>query len=267
MPRPDHLPDFTDPPLDEVVLGIQFSPVPGYTAIDSMDVWSLFKGEFPNVEEHSVLEPQFETFGGANVQAGPKIRVGSLPIGSRLWFLSEDGNHLLQFQPDRFVANWRRQPNAQVYPRFEGLCEAFEANVGKLRDHLKRRFDHNLEINQVEVGYINIIPVDEFSEMNGWLKMWENTKIEIEALNISFNEVFKSNDEKPYARLNHQIQSVYTSNGKRRAYRLSLVFKGKPAGEDIASAIAFLQTGRDAIVTRFGEITTERAQQAWGRVK
>jgi hypothetical protein len=31
--------------------------------------------------------------------------------------------------------------------------------------------------------------------------------------------------------------------------------------------MAFLATGRDAIVTRFGEITTKEAQRKWGKVE
>lgn len=267
MRRPDHLPDFTDPPLDEVVIGVQFAPVPGYASVHSMKVWDLFKAEFPKVQELPVLEPQFETFGGMNAQAGPRIQVGAFPVGSRLWFLSDDENHLIQFQPDRFITNWRREPNTQPYPRFEGLAEAFETNVGKLAGHFESDFDYRVNINQAEISYINIIPVDKFSDAGQWFELWNGGAFEVESLNSSFNEVIKGADGKPFARLSHQIQSVLTADGKQRAFRLSLIFKGKPAGSDIGSAMAFLTTGRDAIVTRFSEITTTEAQRRWGKVE
>lgn len=267
MLRPDHLPDFTDPPLDEVVLGVQFAPVPGYASVHSMKVWDLFKAEFPRVQELPVLEPQFETFGGSGAQAGPRIQVGTLPVGSRLWFLSEDENHLVQFQPDRFITNWRRNPNIQPYPRFEGLAKAFETNIRKLASHLDSEFNYQMTINQAEVAYINIIPVDSFSDVSAWFELWNGGTFEVEAVNTSFNEVIKGMDGKPFARLSHQVQSVFSANGKQRAFRLSLTFKGKPAGDDIKSAMAFLGTGRELIVTRFGEITTEEAQTKWGKVR
>lgn len=267
MRRPAHLPDFVEPPLDEVVLGVQFAPVSGYASVHSMKVWDLFKAEFPKVQEWPVLEPQFETFGGMNAQAGPRIQVGAFPVGSRLWFLSDDENHLIQFQPDRFITNWRREPNTRPYPRFEGLAEAFEKNVGKLAGHFESDFDYRVNINQAEVAYINIIPVDSFSDAGQWFELWNGGAFEVEALNTSFNEVIKGADDKPFARLSHQIQSVLAADGKQRAFRLSLTFKGKPAGSDIESAMAFLATGRDAIVTRFGEITTKEAQRTWGKVE
>ena len=73
MKRPEHLPDFTDPPLDEVVIGVQFAPVPGYNSVHSMGIWELFQPEFPKVVEQPMIETQFETFGGSNIDAGPRI--------------------------------------------------------------------------------------------------------------------------------------------------------------------------------------------------
>ncbi len=267
MQRPDHLPDFKEPPLDEVVLGVQFAPVPGYASVHSMNVWNLFKAEFPKIQELPVLEPEFETFGGPNAQAGPRIHVGTIPVGSRLWFLSDDENHLIQFQPDRLITNWRREPNTRPYPRFEGLAEALEANLGRLAAHFDSEFRYHININQAEVAYINIIPVEKFSDAGAWFKLWNGGAFEVEALNTSFNEVIQGADGKPFARLSHQIQSVVTANGRQRAFRLSLTFKGRPAGSDVKSAMEFLAIGRDAIVTRFGEITTKEAQSKWGKVK
>jgi uncharacterized protein (TIGR04255 family) len=266
MTRPDHLPDYTNPPLDEVVLGVQFAPVQAYVSVYSMGVWELFKEEFPMVQEHHILDPQFETFGGTTIQAGPRIQVGDRLVGSRLWFLSEDANHLIQFQQDRFITNWRRQPNALPYPRFEGLAEAFEGNMSKLVTHLGNNFSYEIDINQAEVAYVNIIPVEEFSEAGEWFEVWNGGAFGIEALNTSFNEIIRGADGKPFARLYHQIQSAFSKDGRKRAFRLSLTFRGKPTRNDLASALDFLKIGRNAIVSRFGEITTAKAQKKWGRL-
>ncbi len=266
MQPPDHLPDFTDPPLDEVAFGVQFEPVPGYSSVHSMKVWDLFKPEFPGVEEHHLLDTQFEIFGGANVQAGPRIHIKGAPIGSRLWFLSEDKNRLLQFQADRFIANWRKRPTQQPYPRFEKISDAFEKNLNKLAVHLTSKFECQIEINQAEVTYVNIIPVENFSQAGDWFELWNDGGIDIEALNYSFNEVIRGSDGKPLARLNHEIKSVFTADSSHKAFRLSLTYKGKPADNNIASAMEFLANGREAIVTRFGEITTKKAHQIWRKV-
>ena len=74
MARPEHLPDFESPPLDELVLGVQFSPLPGYSAVFAKDVWGLFRQQFPRVEEKPALDPVFETFGGTSPPPGMQLR-------------------------------------------------------------------------------------------------------------------------------------------------------------------------------------------------
>ena len=264
MKRPEHLPDFTNPPLDEVVLGVQFSPVQSYASVDARDVWGLFKDEFPNVQEQALLQPQFETFGGANLQPSFQFQVGAAPVGSRLWFVSAEENHLLQFQSDRFLTNWRKSPNPQPYPRFEAIAETFERNLISLTAHLESHLAYVMDVNQAEVSYINLIPVGDFSDAGKWFSVWNGGILNIEGINTSFNEVIKDQHGKPYARLFHAIQSVYSVDGRHKAFNLSLTFRGKPSGSDINSAMSFLTAGREAIVMRFKEMTTAAAHITWG---
>ena len=164
MQRPERLPDFTDPPLDEVVLGVQFAPSLLYTSVCAIAIWELFKGEFPEVQEQPILEPQLELFGGVNFQSGPKVQLVPAPIGSRLWFLSSESS-----------------------------------------------------------------------------------------------EVIHDREGKPLARLRYDLHSVFSVDGKSKAYRLSITYKAKPAGSDLESAMKFIAGGREAIVERFDEITTVEA--------
>lgn len=266
MIRPAHLPDFEKPPLDEVVLGVQFEALPGYTSVFAHEVWQLFQHNYPVVSEHPLLSPSFESFGGGNPQPSLQFQLGPAPIGSRQWFSTEQGNDLIQFQADRFIVNWRKQPRPQDYPRFEGISETFEANLRLLRDYAINRFNSPLAVNQCEVAYVNIIPVDEFSDANRWFKLWENGEIAIENLNINFDEVVKGEDGRAYARLKHHIQSVFATDGSHKAFRLSLTFAGKPKGSEIENAMDLIRKGRERIVARFAQVTTQEAQKLWGRI-
>ncbi|MFZ1415883.1 MAG: TIGR04255 family protein [Defluviicoccus sp.] len=264
MTRPSRLPDFANPPLDEVVLGVQFAPVPAYTAVNARDVRELFRAGFPKVQEQPLLMPQFETFGGANLQASFPFQIGGPPAGSRLWFLSNDENHLLQFQPDRFLSNWRKRPIPQPYPRFESIAEAFENNLNTLAKHFASELDYPININQAEVAYINIIPVEDFSNAGKWFRLWNGVVLNIEVLHTSFNEVIRDKNGNSHARLSHTIQCAFAPDGKHKAFQLSLTFRGKPSGTDVPSAMQFLTQGREAIVMRFKEITTSEAHNFWG---
>ena len=212
MQRPEHLPDFTDPPLADVVVGVQFAPVPSYASVYAMEIWDLYKERFPKVLEQPILEPQFETFSGVNAQSGPTIRFGT-PVGSRIWFLSEDENHVLQFQPDRFIINWRRQPISQQYPRFEGIAATFADNLRQLEERFVSRFAYKIDINQAEIGYINVIPVEDFSEASDWFGMWKSNRLNTEAFNANLSEVIKDEADRPFARLRYDLHSVFFWGG------------------------------------------------------
>lgn len=267
LERPGHLPDFANPPLDEVVLGVQFEPIVGYLSVHSRGIWDLFSESYPTVQEKPSLDPQFETFGGFNTQGNVELQIGVPPVGCRLWFISADHSHLLQFQPNRFLINWRRRPNSETYPRFESIAEEFRANLITLVEHVRETFEHEISINQVEVTYINVIPVQDFGEAGNWFSIWDSKSINAEILTANVSEVHYNEEEKPCARLFHEIQCGQTIDGKQKAFRFSLVFRGIPNGKDLSSAIEFLRLGREKIVLRFDEITTEQAHTIWSKLE
>lgn len=264
MQRPQNLPNFATPPLDEVVLGVQFSPIPNYTSVQSQGIWELFRSEFPTVQEHQRINPQFETFGGANPAPNLQFHVGSPQIGNRLWFMSEEESHLIQFQQDRLLTNWRKRSTLQPYPRFESIAKTFNRNLRVLTSHCESEFSYTLNINQAEVAYINIIPVEDFSNADSWFSHLNVGGLCLEALNTNFSEIVQNGDGMPYARLSCVIQSVFTGDGKHKAFSLSLTFKGIPPGNGIDAVMTFIKAGRQHIVTKFVEITTSKAHEFWG---
>jgi uncharacterized protein (TIGR04255 family) len=263
MTRPADLPDFGAPPLNELVLGVQFADIPGYSAVDAGLIWELFRSEFPVVMEQAPLPPQFETFGGGP-SPGVQIQFGSMISASRLWFVTEPGDHLLQFQPDRFLLNWR-QNGEGTYPRYEQIAKAFQDALSKLSRHLKSAKNYDLDINQIEITYVNIIPIDHVSEHSAWLNMMPAFEFPIEGMNATLTEVIRNEDGKPVARLHHKLQSVISIDDRNKALQLDLTFRGKPSRTGIDGALELLGKGRLAIVKRFAELTTTEAHDAWER--
>lgn len=117
-------------------------------------------------------------------------------------------NHILQFQPDRFIANWKRQLNPQQYPRLEGVAAAFADDLHQLEEQFASRFACKININQAETGYISIIPVESFSEASDWFRMWSSNRLNTESLDANFSEMIKDEADRPFARLRHDLQSV-----------------------------------------------------------
>lgn len=265
MERPKHLPDFNNPPLDEVVIGVQFAPLRGYSSVYAADVWGLFKDQFPVVQEQAPLEPAFEMFGGSNPSPGISFRFGHGPVHGRLWFISSDDSHLIQFQEDRFLLNWRRRPAGNDYPRFESIFNAYAAYLSQLDAYVAKKFDAPLDLNQAELTYYNLIPVDDYSDIGRWLDFINVEKFSPENVSTAFTEVVSAADGRPVARLIHELQSAVSVDGKQKAFKLSITFRGKPLGGGAQDYLDFLFEGRKRVVSRFSEMTTSISSEKWGR--
>ncbi|WCL54407.1 TIGR04255 family protein [Gimibacter soli] len=263
--RPDHLPDYTHPPLDEVVVGLQFTACPTYTSLGLHTLHDLFSEEFPSFQEQFPMDATFETFGGSR-PPGVQFRLSPPPLRPRSWFIAADESHLLQFQNDRLLLNWRRR-DGNRYPRFEGMAENFSTYFERLKAWYKAFHNFVPEVTQAEISYFNIIPVSSYSEIEDWFRFSSLKDGDIENVSSSFVEILKHSDGRPCGRLFGELISGLKNDGSSFALRLNFTVRGAPDGTDLVSAIKFLEMGRDKIVTTFDKVTTEQAHKAWGKVQ
>ena len=266
--RPDHLPDFRNPPLNEVVLGVQFSPPKKYQQIYAGEVWDLYRDEFPKVEEQPPLSPTFETFGLPS-KGGKQLDFITGAAHDRFWFLREQGDELIQFQQDRLLHNWRKvEDKDNEYPRFESMIQRFKSELNRLENYLNRLSSQQLSINQCEISYINHISseVGQALIASDWFRFLMFDSKEPEGFAISFREIFYDENRKPQGRLLCEAATASKRDGSRILV-MNLTARGAPNGTDIQSALQFLSTGRDLIVSRFAELTTDEAHKRWGRIK
>jgi len=265
--RPPDLPDFKHPPVSEVVLGVQFSNPAGYTQIRAGEVWGLFKGSYPQVEEYMPLAPVFETFGPQAPTMRTQLSFVDGTLHDRYWFLSEERDELIQFQQDRLLHNWRKVGDGNnEYPRFEPMYQRFKDELTALERYLASLEAQTLQINQCEISYINHIFVGQVSsvKLSDWLNFVNFGNINPEGVNLSFRETITNSMGEPSARLICELNEVMRSDGDK-AIALSLTVRGAPKTASIDSALQFLADGRSVIVKRFAELTTSEAHKIWGR--
>ncbi|UIY25902.1 TIGR04255 family protein [Rhizobium leguminosarum] len=259
--------DFDAPPLDEVVLGVQFAAPPAYSTVHAGDIWKLYSEEFPTVIEQHRLPPQFEVFGGMAQQGQFQLDFGPVALRNRLWFVAKDDSHLVQFQDDRLLLNWRRRSSGAAYPRHEGMAALFKEYLLRLERHFSTELNTPLQINQAEVSYVNMIPLTSIGDASNWVKILDLSAFDIEAFSAAMGEVIYNETRQPIARVINDFQTAWSIDAQKKALRWTLTFRGKPPKDNIESAIEFLARGRELIVNRFCEITTEKAQTIWGRHK
>ena len=268
MTRPADLPDFKAPPLNEVIVGVQFAPATGYQQARVGEVWSLFREDFPSVQELPPLPPTFETFGLP--QGGMlNLNVMSMPTHSRYWFLSSYQDELLQFQQDRLLHNWRKVGETNEYPRFETLIEKFEKELRALEVYFTSLTPQSLNINQCEISYINHIPIGDSADAmptQDWLKFICFDEPQPDDFVMIFRRVISNAEGKPLGRLIYEAGVALTANNEK-IVQLTLMFRGAPAETDINAAIDFLRLGRGLVVQSFKEVTTDMAHHKWGMVQ
>jgi uncharacterized protein (TIGR04255 family) len=156
--RPADLPDFERPPVNEVILSMQFATLEKMKSVHMGLLWARFRAEYPDVSEQAAITAVFETF-GTPAEPEPLVQLEQFlsPPMPRYWFEKRGTPELLQVQQDRILHNWRKHENETIYPRYETLRERFRSEVDRFVAFLKEEKIGELRPNQCEVTYTNII--------------------------------------------------------------------------------------------------------------
>ncbi len=269
MSRPDTLPDFSNPPLNEVVLGVQFSTPRGYQQIRAYEVWQLYRDQFPAVEEQPPLPPTFETFG---LPSGPQFSLNFMTGAKhdRFWFLSPSKDELIQFQDDRLLHNWRKVGDmSNEYPRFERMVVRFEDELRALDKYVAILAPpQTLNITQCEISYINHVYIDAHErklDVSDVFRFAQFTEEKPEDFSANFRRTISDASGAPIGRLHCDIQTGTNNVNGQRVLILTLTARGAPFLPTISSALDFLKVGREMVVNTFTDLTTDLAHNIWGR--
>ncbi|WNO08901.1 TIGR04255 family protein [Teredinibacter sp. KSP-S5-2] len=268
MERPFDLPDFENPPLSEVALGVQFVPPEKYSQIYAKDVWDLYRREYPILNQVEPIPPTFETFGSRSM-AERDISLQGDVTHDRYWFISEDSKDLIQFQSDRLLHNWRKVPSKEGrYPRFESIIEKYERELRLLEDLYCSSFgEGSLHLTQCEATYINLIPLGRNAPElpEEWIKLISLNGADFENFSFSSARVIRREDGAPSGRCIVECRNVISPSDSQTSIELKITVRGAPETEKMESAIWFLYNARNEIVRTFASVTTEVAHKRWER--
>ncbi|MGH7099830.1 MAG: TIGR04255 family protein [Stellaceae bacterium] len=276
LPRPADLPDFERPPINEVVLSIQFASIPAFRSVHIGLLWDKFRQEYPKVSERPPLPAAFETFGGMPVNPAPLFQIEALtaPPMSRFWFEEEEGAEIIQIQQDRIVHNWRKRETEQRYPRYETIRQRFASDLERFGAFLASEHLGELRPNQCEVTYINLIEIPGDDDIHRHLAritpLWagrfsESCSFELESAGIQTRFVLRE-DGKPFGRVYVNCTPAVLIAQNRPGIRLDIIARGKPRDESIAEALRLLDTEREVVVRTFAAVTTPEMWEIWGRI-
>lgn len=269
--RSPDLPNFSDPPVVEVVLGVQFEAIRELRQSHFGLIWERIRADYPRTTDHARLETALLTID--TERTGPSFQLEMLdsPPTHRSWFLSEDDERLVQVQDDRVVHNWRHRGGP--YPRFEPLRDQFWAAFDAYRSALDGVGMGPPEPRQVEVTYINWIADAKPAD---FLRTVTRAPTDVEGVGAEpdierWLARYPVEQDGTIGRLTIEAKpSSRVADGTlEHGYLLSLTYLGLTSPEAADEGIdAQLQRGRDVIVRSFADVTEDAMHDnvRWGRI-
>lgn len=264
-------PDFTRPPVEEVAMSVQFTPLAALTTAHVARYWESVRDRFPRWNEARPIDAVVELFGAPRMGV-PRfsLTVEGGVIPHRALFEDERGTELVQVQRDRFVRNWRRRGNPIEYPRYDILRERFKADLEGFIRYADESGLGNLVPNQCEITYVNHIPAGE-----GWQRHGEVHRVfrpvaesapQPENIDMTLRYVFPWPGEKdPAGRLHVQVTPVHRVADGTPMLAANLTARGRPRGPGVNGVLQWLDVGHAFLVNTFASLTTPDMHKLWGR--
>lgn len=269
--RPSDLPDYENPPIDEVAIGVQFPPISGMYDAHVGLYWQQIRGDYPRAESQPRFEGPIEAASASPPQPPVSIQFPlSAPAQGRTWLIAEADDYLIQVQNTRFIQNWRRREAAYEY--FEEIWDLFESHYGTFKELLANEGLAAPRVQQVEVTYINWIADLAPSKFVNLATQSEVSAYgrSLEPEDLGLNARYRLDDGTgAVERLYVQCQAaVRATDPSVSGYQLAFVHRAAKATGLVDEEIrSYAFAGRAIIVNAFTDLTTPLAHEHWGRIR
>jgi uncharacterized protein (TIGR04255 family) len=253
------LPEYSTPPVLEVVAGVQFSPLAKLQTRHLGGFCERARKDFPITRD---MPPLFD------VPETPSIEFLALPPLRRVFILSEDQNYVMQLQDTRFNFNWKRVKPDDPYPRFGTVFAKFQENWGAFSDYVDFENLGPIIPNRYELTYVNHIELKGQNlsrELQAKVKMFNWDRVDpgfLPAPNSASGVwLFQMPDSKGTLGAN-------LSHAKRPDGRDLLVLNMSCSGPASSQYTMkdWFNTAHEWIVRGFTDLTTSEAHKEWGRI-
>jgi uncharacterized protein (TIGR04255 family) len=272
--RPPTIHEFTDPPVIETVLSVQFSPIEGFTLPCVGLYWKSIRQEFIHFESKPPLGYVKESFTPARAMNEPTLSFynpGEMPF--RAWFLDENRNQILQVQKDRFIHNWQKISGKETYPRYERVRDKFLVEWERFNAFLKQEGLPKPEVNLCEVTYVNHIEYEKgwkgYGELGKVISVWsgKHSGNHLEYLeNVNLNATYRLPENQ--GRLYIAMQPVIRTRDAKEVLQLNLTARVVALPSNNEDMLQALDLGRYWIVEGFNDFTTSEIRKSvWGQTK
>jgi uncharacterized protein (TIGR04255 family) len=264
------LPDFNKPPINEVVLGVQFDKLTNFSTIHPGLLWQKIRTEYPKYTIQPEIAPDKETFEVPKLPKAPKAIFSITPPVPRCWFLDEPENKLIQVQPDRFLHNWKKMTGKEDYPHYSNILPEFKKQWNTFLGFINEEKVGIVNMNHWEVTYVNYIYIGE-----GWKDLGDMPKLfpfistnqletHLHTPEVVTTSLVYAFPEK-LARIYIELSPAFRRSDNKPLIQFKLTAKGQLTSNDISELYKQLDFGREIIVKSFTDMTSSEAHRLWER--
>lgn len=158
-PMAKPLPVLKSPPVMELVLGVQFSPIVSFTSGHAGWFWKKhLSDDWTGGADAPQIGDQFERFDTPKRSSQPALMLRLEPTAMcpRFQVTSATDDRMIQVQPTRFHFNWRRREHS--YPSYGTVVSEFEIHFAAFRRFADEAGFGPLLLNQWEITYLDRVP-------------------------------------------------------------------------------------------------------------
>ena len=250
---------------------VQFEALTELTSVHVGSFWQEVRSRFPHIREQPPL-PSVPIERVGSRQTTLQLEIAQGPR-TRTWLLDEAERELIQIQHDRFIRNWRKAVEHDIYPRYEHhIRPRFESDFRKFVDFVSSFGLGEVKPLQCEVTYFNQIrpaepiwgqPCDMHKAVTTYRPpMLEGVPASYEQSHL--RQTFAiSDDDQFIGRLYTELLPVEIDG--EAVMRYDLTARGRPMSPTVEGAMEFLDLGRRLIVECFEHSTSAEMHEIWDK--
>ncbi|MFZ1137483.1 MAG: TIGR04255 family protein [Candidatus Korobacteraceae bacterium] len=251
------LPVFDNPPVLEVVTGVQFDRLRSMQTSHFGKFWETVREEFPTSQDAPPLPDVSEPF---------TVELLTLPPLRRMMLISADNHYVIQVQDSRFHVNWRKTKSSDVYPRFDVIFSKFKEFWTEFTEFVSAAGIAPLKITAYELTYVNHIDANaqEFgTSVAQRVKMynWGGVQPEFLPQPSSVSAVWQFTLPDGKGNLNANLS--HARREKEDVLVLNMGCQGQAS--ETFTLDSWFETAHEWIVRGFTDLTTDEAHKLWGR--
>ncbi len=250
---------------------MQFSPLPELRTPLIGLFWQAIKPDYPKFREMPVLAPVIERFDlEARTEQATIELLQEAPL-PRMFFLDTRENWVMQIQNDRFLHNWKRVSDDDIYPRFKVASTKFFHAWARFCEFCRTESISTPKLNQLELTYINHIPVRDNRNMGEEITaifpdiVWRREHEFLPAPeSLSWKTSFLLPNKQ--GRLHVSLRHARRIKDSTPTILLELTARGIPESSELIQVQEWFSLSREWIVRGFSDLTNSDVQQmVWAR--